>query len=55
MFTVVMLLAACDTDNETYVTGALLYRNTGNLSQYTVISDSIGIGTRFKYKIGEND
>ena len=52
LFTIVMLLVGCDSDNETYVTGALLYRNTGNLKQFTIISDSIEVGNRFMYKIG---
>ncbi|MFC1541343.1 hypothetical protein ACFL50_02700 [Candidatus Latescibacterota bacterium] len=52
LFTIVMLSLGCDSDQETYVTGALLYRNPGNLEQFTIIPDSIEVGVRYNAEIG---
>ncbi len=49
----VALCAGCDTDSEKSVTGSLLYRNTGNLEQFTIISDSIEVSKRYVEKLGK--
>ncbi|MFC1538951.1 hypothetical protein ACFL6H_05965 [Candidatus Latescibacterota bacterium] len=55
LFTIVILLLGCDSDQETYVTGALLYRNPGNLEQFTIIRDSIEVRVPYNADIGEKN
>ena len=53
LLTTFILLTDCDTNKDDNVTGALLYREVGELKNFTLDPDSIRIETRYKYNIGE--